>query len=162
MISIARGPIDKLLGYAMRAEIDSGGAYTEMSTRVKNPLLIEKFRMLAFEEKKHKTALDSLFQSMYPGDAPEIPERVDAKLLPAVVIGPSTDLIEVLRQAMGAETASQQFYAGLAKRVDVAKKKILLYLSKVERGHYMMLRGEYAMAQQFADYGEKDIDKVVT
>jgi rubrerythrin len=98
MISIARGPIDKLLGYAMRAEIDSDGAYTEMSTRVKNPLLIEKFRMLAFEEKKHKTVLDSLFQSMYPGDAPEIPERVDAKLLPAVIVRPSTDLIEVLRQ----------------------------------------------------------------
>jgi rubrerythrin len=162
MISIAGDPIDRLLGYAMRAEIDSDRAYSEMSNRVKNPLLVEKFRMLAFEERKHKAVLDNLFDAMYPGDKPQIPDRVDPKLLPAVVIRPDSDLIEVLRQAMEAESAAQDFYAELAKRVDLAKKKILQYLSKVERSHYLMLKSEYAMAQQFADYGEKDIDKVVT
>jgi hypothetical protein len=34
-------------------------------------------------------------------------------------------------------------------------------LSKVEHGHYMMLQSEYALAQNFEDYAEKDIDKVV-
>jgi rubrerythrin len=162
MISIAGDSIDKLLGYAMRAEIDSDRAYTEMSKRVKNPLLVEKFRMLAFEEEKHKAVLDNLFDAMYPGDAPEIPDRVDPKLLPSVIIRPDADLTDVLRQAMEAETAAQEFYSALAKRVELAKKKIFQYLSKVERSHYLMLRSEYAMAQQFADYGEKDIDKVVT
>ena len=89
MINVAKAPIDKLLGYAMRAEVDSEHAYTEMSTRVKNPLLVEKFRMLAFEEKKHKTVLDSLFEAMYPGDAPEIQTGSMPKLLPAVIIRPS-------------------------------------------------------------------------
>jgi rubrerythrin len=162
MITVARAPVDKLLGYAMRAEIDADHIYTEMSNRVKNPLLVQKFRILAFEEQKHKTVLENLFQAMYPGDTPEVPEKVDPKLLPAVIIRPSSDLIDIIRQAMEAEKSSQAFYAGLAKRVELAKKKILEYLSKVERSHYLMLRSEYAMAQQFADYAEKDIDKGVT
>jgi hypothetical protein len=35
-------------------------------------------------------------------------------------------------------------------------------LSKVEHSHYMMLQSEYALALDFEDYAEKDIDKVVT
>jgi hypothetical protein len=35
-------------------------------------------------------------------------------------------------------------------------------LSKVEHSHYMMLQSEYALAQDFEDYAEKDKDKVVT
>jgi rubrerythrin len=162
MTNVAKAPIDKLLGYAMRAEIDSDRIYTEMSNRLKNPLLVQKFRILAFEEQKHKTVLENLFQSMFPGGTPEVPEKVDPKLLPAVIIRPSSDLVDILRQAMEAEKSAQAFYAGLAKRVELAKKKILDYLSKVEKSHYLMLRSEYAMAQQFADYGEKDIDKVTT
>jgi rubrerythrin len=162
MTSIAREPLDKLLGYAMRAEIDSDGVYTELAKKVKNPLLVEKFKLLAFEERKHKGVLENLFEAMYPGDTPEVPARVDPKLLPTVTIRPSTDLLDILRQAMQAEASSQAFYVGLAKRVELAKKKILIYLSKVERGHYLMLRSEYSMVQQFADYGEKDIDKIVT
>ncbi len=162
MINVAKAPIDEILGYAIRAEIDSDRIYTEMSNRLKNPLLVQKFRILAFEEQKHKTILEHLFQSIYPGDTPEVPEKADPKLLPAVIIRPSSDLVDVLRQAMEAEKSAQAFYAGLAKRVELGKKKILEYLGKVERSHYLMLWSEYTMAQQFADYGEKDIDKVVT
>ncbi len=161
MINIARAPVDKLLGYAMKAEIDSDRIYTEMSIRVKNPLLVQKFRILAYEERKHKSVLENLFQSMYPGDTPEVAEKVDAKLLPAVIIRPSSGLIDILHQAMAAERSAQAFYAGLAKRVELDKKKILVYLSKVERSHFLMLRSESAMARQFEDYAEKDIDEIV-
>ena len=54
MVSIAREPIKKLIGYAVRAEMDSNKVYLRLSGRVKNPLLKEKFQLLAFEEKKHK------------------------------------------------------------------------------------------------------------
>jgi len=160
MINVAKAPVDKLLGYALRAEIDADRIYTEMSNRVKSPLLIQKFRLLAFEEQKHKTVLERLFRSMYPGTAPQVPEKVDPKLLPAVTIQPSSDLTDVLQQAMEAEKSAQTFYSTLAKRVEPGKKKILDYLSKVERSHYLMLRSEYTMAQQFADYS--DIDEVTT
>ncbi len=162
MVSIARQPVKKLFGYAVRAEIDSNKIYKRLSQRVKNPLLKEKFLILAFEEKKHKEVLEQLFASLYKGDKLQVPEVVDQRLLPTVHIKASTSLVEILYQAMGAEKSAQDFYASLAVRVRPPKKKILEYLSKVEKSHYLMLRSEYTLAQQFEDYAEKDIDKVIT
>lgn len=162
MTSIAREPIRKLLGYAVRAEIDSNRVYLRMAKKIKNPLLQEKFQVLAFEEKKHREILENLFDSLYRGEKIEIPDKVDERLLPQVHVQPSSSLVDILYQAMAAEKSAENFYAALARRVRPPKKKILEYLSKVEKSHYLMLRSEYAMAQQFEDYGEKDIDKVVT
>lgn len=162
MVSISRQPVKKLLGYAVRAEIDSNKVYSRLARRVKNALLREKFQILAFEESRHKKVLENLFKSLYPGEKIQIPETIDKRLLPAVVVKPSTSLIDILYQAMEAEKSAQDFYAALAKRVKTAKKKILEYLSKVERSHFLMLRSEYTMALQFEDYGEVDLEKVVT
>jgi rubrerythrin len=162
MVSIAREPIKKLLGYAVRAEIDSRNIYAKLSGRVKNPLLKEKFQILAFEEKKHKDVLENLFDSLYHGDKLQVPASVDQRLLPSVHVKPSSGLVEILRQAMAAETSAQKFYASLAKRVRQTKKKVLEYLSKVERSHFLMLQSEYTLALEFEDYAEKDIDKVIT
>ncbi len=162
MTSIARASVKSLLGYAIRAEIDSNRVYLRMAKRVKNPLLREKFQMLAFEEKKHREVLEHLYENLYHGERIEIPDEVDEKLLPAVRMKPSSTLVDILYQAMQAEKSAENFYAALAQRIRPPKKKILDYLSKVEKSHYLMLQSEYAMAQQFEDYGEKDIDKVVT
>jgi len=162
MVSIVREPVKKLIGYAVRAEIDSHKVYLKLSARLKNPLLKEKFQLLAFEEKKHKEILENLFAALYKGDELQVPECVDERLLPAVVVKPSSTLVDILHQAMQAEKSAQDFYASLAARVKSATRKILEYLSKVEQSHYQMLRSEYTLAQQFEDYGEKDIDKVVT
>lgn len=162
MTSIAREPIRNLLGYAVRAEIDSNRVYLRMAKKVKNPLLQEKFQVLAFEEKKHREILENLFDSLYHGEKIHVPDKVDERLLPQVRVRPSSSLVDILYQAMEAEKSAESFYAGLARRIRTPKKKILDYLSKVEKSHYLMLRSEYVMAQQFEDYGEKDIDKVVT
>jgi rubrerythrin len=162
MVSIAKEPLRKLLGYAVRAEMDSNKIYTRLSDRVKNSLLQEKFQMLAFEEKKHKDILENLYASFYGSEKIQVPDQVDERLLPAVVIRPSSGLAEILNQAMAAEKSAQNFYAALGQKVKQPKKKILTYLSKVEQSHYLMLRSEYTLAQQFEDYGEKDIDKVIT
>ncbi len=162
MVNIERESVKTLIGYAVRAEIDSNKVYLKLSDRVKNPLLKEKFQLLAFEEKKHKEVLENLFAALYKGDELEIPAHVDERLLPSVVIKPSSALVDILHQAMQAEKSAQDFYASLAARVKSDTRKILEYLSKVEKSHYLMLRSEYALAQQFEDYGEKDIDKVVT
>jgi len=162
MVSIAREPVRRLFGYAVRAEIDSNRIYTRLARRVRNALLKEKFLVLAFEEKKHKETLENLFDSLYGGEKLQLPECVDEKLLPVVHLRPSSSLVDILYQAMEAEKSAQNFYAGLVKRVKPPTRKILEYLSKVEKSHFFMLRSEYAMAQQFEDYGERDIDKVVT
>ncbi len=162
MVSIAREPVKKLLGYAVQAEIDANKLYTKLSNRVKNLLLKEKFRVLAFEEKKHKSMLENLFNTLYPGQTIQVPDSVDERLLPSVRLRPSSTLAEILYQAMIAEKSAQNFYASLAKKVGPSKKKVLAYLSKVERSHFLMLQSEYTLALQFEDYAEKDIDKVIT
>ncbi len=162
MISLAKFSVKKLIGYAVRAERDSHNIYRRLSRRLKNPLLREKFEVLAFEEKKHGEILESLYGSLYGDERLEVPESVDARLLPGVTIRPSSTLIDILAQAMEAEKSAQDFYASLAGRVKTTKRKILEYLSKVEKSHYLMLRSEYALAQAYDDYGEKDIDKIIT
>ena len=162
MVSIARKPVKKLLGYAVRAEIDANRLYNKLSNRVKNPLLKEKFKVLAFEEKKHKAVLENFFGVLFPKATIEIPASVDNRLLPAVRVKPSSTLAEILSQAMMAEKSAQNFYASLAQKVGPAKKRVLEYLSKVERSHFLMLQSEYTLALQFEDYAEKDIDKIIT
>jgi rubrerythrin len=162
MISLAKQSVKKLLGYAIRAEIDANRIYTRMADRVRNSLLKEKFQILALEEKKHKEIIGRLFASLYGKEKPEIPKTVDERLLPAVVIKPSSSLVDILGQAMKGEKSARQFYAALAKKVQEPNKKMLVYLSHVENSHYLMLRSEYTLALQFEDYAEKDIDKVVT
>jgi len=162
MISIAKQPVKKLLGYAVRAEIDANKIYTRMADRVRNPLLKEKFGLLALEEKKHRDIILRLFASMWDGEEPEVPKTVDPRLLPSVKLLPSSSLVDVLSQAMNAEKSAREFYASLAKRFEANNRPLLLYLSKVENSHYLMLRSEYILALQFEDYAEKDIDKVVT
>jgi rubrerythrin len=161
-MNIARTPVTQLLEMAIRAELDSEKTYSGLAERVKNPLLKEKFQVLAFEEGKHNVILRNLFAALYPNKQAEIPEKIDAALLPSVKVTPETSLAEILYQAMSAEKAAQNFYAGLARRVTASKKKILDYLSKVERSHYQMLYSEYTLALLFEDYAEQDIEKVVT
>jgi rubrerythrin len=129
---------------------------------MRNTLLIEKFQLLALEEKKHKDILLRLFASISGGEKPRIPKTVDERLLPSVSIKPSSSLADVLSQAMDAEKSAREFYASLANRVKAPNKQMLMYLSKVENTHYLMLRSEYILALQFEDYAEKDVDKVIT
>jgi rubrerythrin len=63
---------------------------------------------------------------------------------------------------MEAEKVAEDFYARLAERMEKAQKKLLQYLSKVEHTHYMMLKAEYDAVQDFEDYAEKDVDRIVT
>ncbi len=161
-MNLARLSIKNLLGIAIRAEIDAHKTYLKLAGRVKNPLLQEKFRILAFEEKKHRMVLEKLYAVLYRGQRPIIPATADETLLPAVQVKPSSSLAEILFQAMRSEESAQRFYSGIAKRMTGDKKKILEYLSKVEKSHFLMLKSEYGLALQFEDYAERDIDKVVT
>jgi len=161
-MNISKISIKSLLGMAIKAEIDANRIYTKLANRVKNPLLKEKFEILAFEERKHREILKNLFKAMYKSEKLSLPKKIDEALLPAVRIKPSSSFAEILSQAMASEEAAQNFYARLAKRVRAEKKRILEYLSKVEKSHYQILRSEYVLALEFEDYAEQDIDKVIT
>lgn len=162
MVDISKASAKTLLGIAIRAEMDANKTYTDLAKSVRNPLLKEKFKILAFEENGHKLALTKIFAKQYKGENPVIPDAVDKALLPAVHLTPTSSLVDILIQAMKSEQASEDFYTRLSKRVESEPRKILEYLSRVEHSHYMMLKSEFVLAQEFEDYAEKDLDKVIT
>jgi rubrerythrin len=162
MLDVKTASVKDLLGYAIRAEVDSNKAYTELSDRVSNPLLKEKFKWLAFEENKHKEILIKLHSALFPNKTIQIPDEPSQDLFKPLIVAPSSSLIDILLQAMDAEKYAEDFYATLAERVDNGQKRLLQYLSKVENSHYMMLKTEYDAVQDFEDYAEQDVDKIVT
>lgn len=162
MLDVKTASVKDLLGYAIRAEVDSNKAYTDLSDRVSNPLLKEKFRWLAFEENKHREILIKLHGALFPNQTLQIPDEPSQDLFKPVVVTPSSSLVEILLQAMDAEKYAEDFYADLAERLDNGQKRLLHYLSKVEHSHYLMLKTEYDAVQDFEDYAEQDIDKIVT
>lgn len=162
MTNFSQLSVQQLLGMAGRAEIEANRIYSDLSHSLKNPLLKKKFQWLAFEETKHKESLEKLFQTLFKEEQMTIPDKADEALLPSINFTPSAPLVEILYQAMKAEEAAGDFYLSLAQRVSDSQQKILKYLSHVEHSHYTMLKSEYLMAQEFEDYGESDVDKVVT
>ncbi|MCJ7579637.1 MAG: ferritin family protein [Candidatus Aminicenantes bacterium] len=162
MTEFSQLSVRQLLEMAIRAEIDANRIYSDISNSLKNPLLKEKFQWLAFEEKKHKESLEKLFHTLPGEEKLAIPDKTDEALLPAINITPSSSLVEILYQAMRAEEAAGDFYLSLAQKINAPQQKILKYLSHVEHSHYTMLKSEYLMAQEFEDYGESDIEKIVT
>ena len=162
MLDISKASVKELLGLAARAEIDANKAYSDLAGMVSNPLLKEKFQLLAFEEKKHREVLGKLYSVLYPGEEIQVAEKSDEALLPSIHFTPSSSFVDILYQAMESEKSAADFYSNLSVKVEEPRKKILDYLSKVEHSHYVMLKSEYTLAQEFEDYAEKDIDKVVT
>lgn len=162
MLDVSTASIKDLMGYAIRSEMDSNKAYTELSDRVSNQLLKEKFRWLAFEENKHKEILLQLHKVLLPNQPIQIPEKPSEELFKSINVQPSTSLLDILLQAMESEKLAEDFYVRLADRVEGGQNRLLLYLSKVEHSHYLMLKTEYDAVQDFEDYAEQDIDKIVT
>lgn len=162
MTDFSQLSVRQLLEMASRAEMDANRIYSDLALSLKNPLLKEKFQWLAFEETKHKESLEKLFQTLFREEKMAIPDKADEALLPSINITPSSPFVDILYQAMKAEEAAGDFYLSLAQRVRDPQQKILKYLSHVEHSHYTMLKSEYLMAQEFEDYGESDIEKVVT
>jgi rubrerythrin len=162
MLDISQASLKDLIGFAIRSEIDSNQVYSDLADKYSNPLLKEKFNWLAYEENKHKMALGKLAESLFEKEKITIPEKPSEELFKTIVIEPTSTLVELLFQAMESEKKAEEFYASLADRVEADHRHILEYLSQVELSHYVMLKGEYTLAQEFEDYGEKDIDKIVT
>lgn len=162
MTEFSQLSVRQLLEMASRAEMDANKIYSDLAQSLKNPLLKEKFQWLAFEENKHKESLAKLFLTLFREEKMEIPDSTDEALLPSINFTPSSSLVDILYQAMKAEEAAGDFYLNLAQKVSDPQQKILKYLSHVEHSHYTMLKSEYLMAQEFDDYGDSDVEKVVT
>jgi rubrerythrin len=139
----------EVFGVAIRSEIDAARAYQKMAAMVESKDGKRKLRFLRGEELKHRAMLEEMYRKEYPDVELELPAEGLAPKLTAAVEkdSPITKLFEL---AMGAELASEKFYADAAEQSEsISGRRLLAYLSGMERGHYYLLKAEYDLMAEF-------------
>ena len=141
----------ELLEIAIKSEVDAANVYRSLIKKTSNLVLIDHLKFLADEEEKHKWMLERIFKEEFLNETPTLPP-MSVVPLPTVKITENKSLPELLKEAMDAERAAEEFYKKLAERYTGDKKELLLYLSVIEQGHYFLLSNEYHLIKSLSDY----------
>ncbi len=144
-----------LLLIGIKSEIEAQKVYKRTAESARNPFLKSKLNALSEEEQRHREILEKLFRELYPGEnivLPENPEYLPE--FPEIKIFAEldgvTDVRKIIEQAMKAELAAKKYYEDLATLVKDEKiKKLMLYMAKIEEGHYYILQSEYREMEEF-------------
>jgi rubrerythrin len=151
-MDISSYSLEDLLLAAIKSEVDAKAIYDQLADKVDNAFLSDKLRFIAGEEKKHKEFLESVYK-MNIQKEPTLPE-ISPVPLPEINIGSSmTPPSEVIFQSMKAEEAASDFYRSLSERFeDDDTKKMLIYLSEMEIGHFKLLELEKVKLDREEEY----------
>ncbi len=144
----------EVLTVAIRSEIEAANIYSKLHNKVKNDLLRRKLKFLVFEEKKHRKILERLYSQRFPKKKIELPE---SSFLPPVKLktDSKTSILDIFKAAQDAERMSEDYYKDASRKAeDSESRKILDYLSRVERSHYFMIKSEIDLLEKFPDYYE--------
>jgi len=139
----------EVYGVAIRSEIDAARAYQKMGELVESKDGKQKLRFLRNEEQKHRALLEEMYRKEYPDIKLELPDKGLAPKLVAAADrdAPITKLFEL---AMEAEQGAEKFYAEAAEQSESQSgRRLLAYLSGMERGHYYLLKAEYDLMAEF-------------
>nr|WP_206205703.1 ferritin family protein [Thermococcus sp. CX2] len=142
---------------AIKAEIGAKKFYKSLAENMDMEALEEKVKWLAREEEKHEKFLRELYANMFPGEEVVFPkEHIGPELKPvARELHKVEDIIDLVRWAMKAEEIAAEFYGRLEDMVDTEEKKRLMrYLSNMERGHYYTLKAEYELLLDWTMYSQ--------
>ena len=149
--------LEELLGMAIKAEIGARKFYESLAERVEIEALEEKIEWLAGEEAKHEALLRKMYETMFPGKEIVYPkEHIGPELKPvARELSGVQDIIDLIRWAMKAEEIAARFYEELEEMVDSEdRKRLMRYLSDMEKGHYYTLRAEYELLLDWEMYSQ--------
>lgn len=141
----------EVLAAAVKSEADAAGLYAAIKEKVRSRLLLRKLDFLIFEEKKHRTILERLYAQRFAGIPLVLPK---ASFLPASLrVNPAGLSVPLLfKTALKAEKYSEEYYlAARASMKDASSRKILEYLSRVERSHYFLVKSEIDLLERFPD-----------
>jgi rubrerythrin len=142
----------EILSVGIRSEVDAAGFYTRLQARVKNVILIQKLKFLAAEEEHHRKILERLVHQRFSDKPVGAPE---ASWMPAIAasLGENPSVPALFQAALEAEEVAEKFYEDAAGRVeDEGSRKMLGYLSRVERSHQAMIKSEIDLLGKFPDY----------
>jgi rubrerythrin len=142
----------EILAIAVKAEIDAASIYIGLQGRVKNEVLLQKLKFLAHEEERHRAILERLFADRFPGQELKVPDRPDLPLK-SVPVDEKSSVLDLFKLALQKEKQAEDFYKDSRKTMeDEQSRKILDYLSRVERSHYFMIKSEIDLLEKFPDY----------
>jgi rubrerythrin len=73
--------------------------------------------------------------------------------MPTAKVEETISVLDLFKAALEAEKTAEEYYReGRAKMADAGSRKILEYLSRVERSHFFMIRSEIDLLSRFPDY----------
>ena len=142
----------EILGVAIKSEIEAANLYRYMAGQVVNLDLQQRLGFLVQEEEKHRHILEGAYARQFPDVELALPAR---SLVPTIqaAIQAGAPVPELFGLAMEAERLSEEFYDKLASRApEENSRTTLTYLSRMEHGHYELLRTELEMIQRFPTY----------
>ncbi len=143
-MDLQRYSLDELLKAAIKSEMESKAVYEYMAGKVPNAFLSDKLRFIANEEQKHREFLEEVYRTHLGKPVGELPMDSPVPLPGISISEPYVMASDVMYQAMEAEKGASDFYGSLAERFqgDEKTKETLIYLSKMEMGHYRLLEVE--------------------
>lgn len=142
----------QVLALAIKSEIEAVNVYSELHDQVKNELLKKKLKFLIYEEKKHKRILERLYSQRFPQRKLELPEK---SFLPPInlTLDSKASILDLFKAALKAEKISEDFYKEVGSKAEGKEsRRILEYLSRVERSHYFMIKSEIDLLDKYPDY----------
>ncbi len=155
----------EVVGMAIRSEEDAAKFYGHISRMIENDLVRAKYEHLAREEAGHRKMLVSLYKEMTgsegsPETIPGDPQTAEGGPIPEDI---ADSLEGLLRLAVKREQKAHEFYGRAAERAkDLSGRRILEYLSDVEKGHQEMLEKELAAYLRDKDWYVDQVYPVMT
>ena len=149
--------LEDLLGMAIKAEIGARRFYESLAGRIEIEELKRKIEWLAGEEKKHEELLRGIYANTFPGKEIVFPkEHIGPELQPvARELRDVGDIVDLIRWAMKAEEIAAEFYGRIEEMVESEdRKRLMRYLSDMEKGHYYTLRAEYELLLDWEMYSQ--------
>ncbi|MEO0097472.1 MAG: ferritin family protein [candidate division WOR-3 bacterium] len=142
----------EILQKAIKSEIEAYQFYNKLEKVAENKVLEKKLNFLKKEEKKHERLLRNIFKNQFPKEKIKLPEKGFTPL-PAIDMIEKLSLESLLEAAMEAEEASEKFYRENSILInDENSKRLLIYLSSMEKSHYQILKTEYDLLTSFTSY----------
>jgi rubrerythrin len=149
-----KAPASRVLALGIKSEVEAAHFYAALRRKVKNQLLQKKLDFLILEERQHRKILERLFRERFGPRKIVLPASSFMSSLAALRPGQLT-VKGLFEEALKSEKLSEDFYARAASAAgDAAGRHMLVYLSRVERSHYFMIKSEIDLLARFPDYYE--------
>lgn len=139
LIEVEDMDISRLLGIAIRLEMDAQDDYDSLLNMNISSDLKETIKRLKEKEVEHEKSLREVFEDFYPGEEPDTGTSFSAHSINALE---GEDVVTLLEHVMEEEKRAEEFYEKLSYRLEGPSQKLVSYLSYTEREHYEILKRE--------------------